>query len=90
MFFSISSESHWQSLHFYLKNFNTIVLTFDLFSFVAQYFYKWICDYTSSGDEYKQHTQCISEDQKYGGKGYQALQNANKGEAKQEQWLQVV
>eukprot|EP00057_Strongylocentrotus_purpuratus_P030059 XP_780603.2 PREDICTED: E3 ubiquitin-protein ligase RBBP6 [Strongylocentrotus purpuratus] len=39
------------------------------------------------GDEYKLHTQCISEDQKYGGKGYQAPQNSNKGEAKQEQWL---
>ena len=43
-----------------------------------------------SGDDYKQHTQCVSENEKYGGKGYQAPQSANKGEAKQEQWLQVM
>ena len=39
------------------------------------------------GDDYKNHVKCISEDQKYGGKGYEA--KANKGDVKQQQWLQV-
>ncbi|KAJ0069132.1 hypothetical protein NL108_018524 [Boleophthalmus pectinirostris] len=40
------------------------------------------------GDDYKDHVRCISEDQKYGGKGYEA--KANKGDVKQQQWLQKV
>ncbi|XP_073325017.1 cell growth-regulating nucleolar protein [Pagrus major] len=40
------------------------------------------------GDDYKNHVKCISEDQKYGGKGYEA--KANKGDVKQQQWLQRV
>ncbi|CAG5983491.1 unnamed protein product [Menidia menidia] len=40
------------------------------------------------GDDYKNHNKCISEDQKYGGKGYEA--KANKGDVKQQQWLQRV
>lgn len=40
------------------------------------------------GDDYKTHIKCISEDQKYGGKGYEA--KANKGDMKQQQWLQKV
>lgn len=40
------------------------------------------------GDDYKQHIKCISEDQKYGGKGYEA--KANKGDVKQQQWLQRI
>nr|XP_046240455.1 cell growth-regulating nucleolar protein [Scatophagus argus] len=40
------------------------------------------------GDDYKNHNKCISEDQKYGGKGYEA--KANKGDVKQQQWLQKV
>lgn len=40
------------------------------------------------GDDYKNHVKCISEDQKYGGKGYEA--KANKGDLKQQQWLQKV
>ncbi|KAM6927932.1 cell growth-regulating nucleolar protein [Xenentodon cancila] len=40
------------------------------------------------GDDYKNHNKCISEDQKYGGKGYEA--RANKGDVKQQQWLQKI
>ncbi|XP_041833972.1 cell growth-regulating nucleolar protein [Melanotaenia boesemani] len=40
------------------------------------------------GNDYKNHIKCISEDQKYGGKGYEA--KANKGEVKQQQWIQRV
>ncbi|KAL7408232.1 hypothetical protein ABVT39_020181 [Epinephelus coioides] len=40
------------------------------------------------GDDYKDHIKCISEDQKYGGKGYEA--KANKGDVKQQQWIQRV
>lgn len=39
------------------------------------------------GDDYKNHVKCISEDQKYGGKNYEA--RANKGDVKQQQWVQV-
>ncbi len=43
-----------------------------------------------SGDAYKDHVKCISENEKYGGKNYKApVGKGNKGEAKQEQWLQV-
>lgn len=40
------------------------------------------------GEDYKNHVKCISEDQKYGGKGYEA--KANKGDVKQQQWIQRV
>lgn len=40
------------------------------------------------GDDYKNHLRCISEDQKYGGKGFEA--KANKGEVKQQQWIQRI
>lgn len=40
------------------------------------------------GNDYRNHNKCISEDQKYGGKGYEA--KANKGDVKQQQWLQRV
>lgn len=40
------------------------------------------------GDDYRNHVRCISEDQKYGGRGYEA--KANKGDVKQQQWLQKV
>jgi len=39
-------------------------------------------------DDYKNHLRCISEDQKYGGKGFEA--KANKGEVKQQQWIQRI
>lgn len=41
----------------------------------------------SRGDDYKSHLKCISEDQKYGGKAFDA--KANKGDVKQQQWIQV-
>ncbi|XP_066498840.1 cell growth-regulating nucleolar protein [Hoplias malabaricus] len=40
------------------------------------------------GEDYKTHVRCISEDQKYGGKGYEA--KAKKGDVKQQQWIQKV
>ncbi|XP_042325834.1 cell growth-regulating nucleolar protein isoform X2 [Sceloporus undulatus] len=40
------------------------------------------------GDDYKCHVKCISEDQKYGGKGYEA--KAHKGDAKQQEWIQRI
>lgn len=40
------------------------------------------------GDDYKTHIKCISEDQKYGGKGYEV--KTNKGDVKQQQWIQKV
>ncbi|XP_061788324.1 cell growth-regulating nucleolar protein isoform X2 [Nerophis lumbriciformis] len=40
------------------------------------------------GDDYKNHIKCISEDEKYGGKGYEA--KAKKGDVKQHQWMQKV
>eukprot|EP00064_Thunnus_orientalis_P009246 superscaffoldBa00001161_g9269 len=40
------------------------------------------------GEDYKNHIKCISEDQKYGGKGYEA--KANKGDVKQQQWIQRI
>ena len=41
------------------------------------------------GNEYEKHTQCISEEEKYSGKNYVAKQSANKGEVKQQQWIEV-
>ena len=41
------------------------------------------------GDEYKEHTKCISEEEKYSGKNFQPKANANKGEKKQEAWVEV-
>ncbi|KAM6220802.1 cell growth-regulating nucleolar protein [Rhynchocyon petersi] len=40
------------------------------------------------GDDYKNHVKCISEDQKYGGKGYEG--KAHKGDIKQQAWIQKV
>ncbi|XP_060044321.1 cell growth-regulating nucleolar protein isoform X2 [Erinaceus europaeus] len=40
------------------------------------------------GDDYKSHVKCISEDQKYGGKGYEG--KTYKGDAKQQVWLQKI
>lgn len=42
------------------------------------------------GEAYKEHIKCISEEEKYSGKNYKPKPNANKGEVKQEQWLQKV
>lgn len=46
------------------------------------------CGKDFHGDAYKEHTQCVSENEKYGGKDYKAPANSNKGEVKQQQWLQ--
>ncbi|NXF03908.1 LYAR protein, partial [Smithornis capensis] len=40
------------------------------------------------GDDYKEHVKCVSEDQKYGGKGFEA--KTNKGDAKQQEWIQKI
>ncbi|NXR20461.1 LYAR protein, partial [Cinclus mexicanus] len=40
------------------------------------------------GDDYKEHVRCVSEDQKYGGKGFEA--KTNKGDAKQQEWIQKI
>ncbi|XP_015276665.1 PREDICTED: LOW QUALITY PROTEIN: cell growth-regulating nucleolar protein [Gekko japonicus] len=42
------------------------------------------------GEDYKSHVKCVSEDQKYGGKGYEA--KTHKGDAKQkkQEWIQKI
>uniref|UniRef100_A0A8C8S2J0 Ly1 antibody reactive n=1 Tax=Pelusios castaneus TaxID=367368 RepID=A0A8C8S2J0_9SAUR len=40
------------------------------------------------GEDYKSHVKCISEDQKYGGKGYEA--KTNRGDVKQQEWIQKI
>jgi cell growth-regulating nucleolar protein len=48
------------------------------------------CDYIFSRDSYKEHTKCVSEQEKYGGANYSAPTNMNKGEKKQNQWFEIV
>ncbi|CAG0924838.1 unnamed protein product [Notodromas monacha] len=48
------------------------------------------CNKDFWGDEFKEHTKCITENEKYGGKNYQAKPSANKGEKKQEAWTEHV
>ncbi|NXF72675.1 LYAR protein, partial [Sclerurus mexicanus] len=40
------------------------------------------------GDDYKEHVKCVTEDQKYGGKGFEG--KTNKGDAKQQEWIQKI
>ncbi|XP_077157760.1 cell growth-regulating nucleolar protein isoform X2 [Paroedura picta] len=40
------------------------------------------------GEDYKCHVKCVSEDQKYGGKGYEA--KTHKGDIKQQEWIQKI
>ncbi|KAM9580531.1 cell growth-regulating nucleolar protein isoform 1-T1 [Guaruba guarouba] len=40
------------------------------------------------GDDYTEHVKCVSEDQKYGGKDFEA--KTNKGDAKQQEWIQKI
>ncbi|KAL6475881.1 hypothetical protein MHYP_G00143800 [Metynnis hypsauchen] len=40
------------------------------------------------GEDYKNHVKCITEDQKYGGKGYEV--KVQKGDVKQQQWIQRI
>lgn len=49
--------------------------------FILVYFF-------SSGDQYDEHTKCITEAERYGGKNFQP--KANKGEKKQQEWINVV
>ncbi|XP_048044943.1 cell growth-regulating nucleolar protein [Megalobrama amblycephala] len=46
------------------------------------------CGKDFRGDDYKNHNKCISEDQKYGGRDFQA--KTNKGDVKQQQWIQRI
>ncbi|XP_028816057.1 cell growth-regulating nucleolar protein isoform X2 [Denticeps clupeoides] len=46
------------------------------------------CGVDFRGNDYRNHVTCISEDQKYGGKGYEA--KVNKGQVKQQQWIQKI
>lgn len=39
------------------------------------------------GDQYLQHTKCISEEEKYGGKDFKPKSSSNKGEIKQQEWI---
>ncbi|XP_011176394.1 cell growth-regulating nucleolar protein [Solenopsis invicta] len=41
-------------------------------------------------DEYVAHTKCITEAERYGAKDYVPKPNANKGERKQQEWINVV
>lgn len=42
------------------------------------------------GDEFKVHTQCISEEERYSAKGFVAKPNKNKGAQKQESWTETL
>ncbi|XP_037034665.1 cell growth-regulating nucleolar protein [Bradysia coprophila] len=42
------------------------------------------------GDEFKEHTKCITEEEKYSAKGFVAKPNKNKGEKKQESWTETL
>ncbi|XP_076287385.1 uncharacterized protein LOC143212433 [Lasioglossum baleicum] len=42
------------------------------------------------GEEYVAHTKCITEAERYGGKDYVPKAGANKGERKQQEWLNIV
>ncbi|XP_077460140.1 cell growth-regulating nucleolar protein [Stigmatopora argus] len=46
------------------------------------------CGKEFRGEDYKNHVQCISEAEKYGGKDYQA--KSNKLHAKQDEWIQKI
>ncbi|XP_043462621.1 cell growth-regulating nucleolar protein [Leptopilina heterotoma] len=48
------------------------------------------CHKDFRGDEYVKHTKCITENERYGGKGFQLKASANKGERKQQEWINVV
>lgn len=49
----------------------------------------WVFFFANRGEEYNQHTKCISEEEKYSGKNYVPKAGANKGEQKQNQWVEV-
>lgn len=43
-----------------------------------------------SGDEFRAHTKCISENEKYSAKGFVAKPDRNKGAQKQEAWTEII
>jgi cell growth-regulating nucleolar protein len=47
------------------------------------------CGKDFPGDSYVSHTSCISEAEKYQGKLYKGKEKGNKGERKQQEWLEV-
>ena len=47
------------------------------------------CGKNFHGDDYKDHTSCISEAEKYQGKLFKPKDKQNKGERKQQEWLKV-
>lgn len=49
----------------------------------------WGFFFANRGEDYNQHTKCISEEEKYSGKNYVPKAGANKGEQKQNQWVEV-
>jgi len=48
------------------------------------------CHKDFRGKEYQSHTKCISEEQKYAAAGWKAPANRNKGERKQEAWVETI
>lgn len=42
------------------------------------------------GEEYDEHTRCISEEEKYSGKDYVPKENQNAGQKKQDSWMEIV
>lgn len=48
------------------------------------------CLMVFEGNAWEAHTSCVSEAQKYEGKLYQAKQSANKGQVKQDSWVENV
>ena len=42
------------------------------------------------GEDYKQHNKCITEEAKYAAKGWEPKASANKGERKQEAWIETI
>ena len=43
-----------------------------------------------SGDDYKNHVKCVSEEEKYSAKGWTPRANQNKNERKQTEWVEMV
>lgn len=84
--FYFSIFSHTSSIIFFVSNINSHVFE-KLHDLKVKFSHSFKCYFR--GDEYKEHTKCITEDQKYGGKDYQAKPSSNKGEVKQEKWIEV-
>ena len=48
------------------------------------------CSHEFWNDDYQQHIKCISEEEKYSGKDYKPRPGQNKGEIKQDAWIQQI